>query len=1274
MNSLGDAISAADGIHARIHAELQRSDNRVQNAQEAKDSAEARQMATSALKSTIKFVESSISKLRAANVPRSCRTQAQKAITPQKNIPQASLEAEAELPEDGKQFLKQISGDEDDGFGSQAPNLEEMAEAIGPIMDNFDEVLQKPYLNNHSAVVNTVPVLGLKGGNQIMYLSVDADSHGINESWKPFGPLPGDAANDPSKVHFFPYKGNLYVAHGQTAWKKSPRARDDPILKEANNDWSKMYVNEWVKVGDDVLPSTDLQSVIPFAKLDDGGDVMSFDLLILEKSGTIKILAKDDIYPSNSWETMSHEGAGSPPKWTRIAYYNQKLIGLDDGNKTWDITVDIGKRSYKPANQVSIDRVTDFTATDTGLVVIREDNYVYRRQVEAPTGGSSEPTDEKQAIALDAAWQEIDQAIIWSDDLFNTLESSRRRRGRLCPHSYIKSRLDLEQQLTLLRDKLKGLEGHPKRSAGGLALGVIGLFFGANPTILKAAGALFVASVVAAVTLGQKISELAKAIADTEAQIRVTSQAIDELSSIVTNYTNLDEMYKQMTAFWGGLNLTAGRVEAFEEAILKQLGKERLSTPANIISARDAMGRILKGADKYLQVLIEQGIELPPKVQVATSYTDLLNSKPPVLLALSFVELVSLRTQEVKDGIQLLARRDFSAYRQRMRNAKAVALLATAAKRRERILTDNWYDIALLQANSEMFALPARNDMKTGDSEYLLMVLRTKQAGLLTVQCLGAVEQMCLKIQDLLDKYPEGQATLEISDPLLDEAIEFCSQAGTWAVMAHNEFAKINQIARDYQNTLEREIREFEIKIQIHRAAMEEEKKECERDYPPPWWTDGRASWISLQKGYVEMRYNWFIIGPIEKNDIAPRRESQKSGIIFDGNSLTWKEMVEKVNGATGEIALSLDRIKKWISMDPVRMKRILDAKWKDIAADTALVREILAGFMLVLKATIASGSDHDHMLDVLSLSPTVIKTISDQTRQLNATVQAIDEAMRLPHVRGLVGQCDNAGSQKTSVLDILAATRNGMTQMTALQGESTRALQLMGSRQRFAIQDVVKGKMSLREFVEYNIDSAVPAQKAAAAAVNQWRDISTQYKSCLHYAQMTLRAMENRLDKIQAELRTAKDKDHARNVKLLADMITQAVLSGEVFMPTKASIQLSAALDTATARNWTFVRTSYIVRTILEALPAAEIDQLVDTFSGLKFELASVVEHLKKLVPVLSPVGEGAEMLESLSLKMTDRMRALLNDGNVVQQLKLTEDDGRKIEQSWIQISMVQN
>lgn len=773
---------------------------------------------------------------------------------------------------------------------------------------------------------------------------------------------------------------------------------------------------------------------------------------------------------------------------------------------------------------------------------------------------------------------------------------------------------------------------------------------------------------VAAISLGQQIAEMRKAITDTEAQIEVTERAITELSSIVQNYSNLDEMYGKMTAFWGTLYLTSERVDAFEEAIMKLIGRGRLSSPANIIAAQQAMARILAAANKYLQVLVEQGIELP-QMKVSTSYTALLESKPSVLLALSFLELNSLRTQEIKEGVRLLASRDIAAYRQRLRNAKAIALLATAAKRRERILSDSWYNVALLQANAEMFELSSRNDSKHGGDEYNDMVSKTRMVARGTIQFLESVEELCQKIQDLLNKYSGDQQIIQVDDPILDEAIELCIEARAQAGCAHNGFAEINEVARIFQNRLQREIEKFNIIIQQHRAAEAEERDQAKKEYPPVWWTQSRAAWIAYLQGQIGFKYN-YIVGTIEKNDINPRRDAQQSGSKFDGNSLTWKEMVTKVNGATGEIALSLDRIKKWISMDPERMKRILDAKWKLIAADTAVVREILEGYTRALRATLVHGPDHDRLVTVVSLSPMITDGIASQGTRLDTAIAKVDRAMRLPQVRGLMGVCEDDGSRRASLLEALAATRNGLAEMTALMEKGVRTLTLMGSRQRYAVQDVVQGKMSLREFVEYNIDSAAPAIRAAAAAAERWHALSTSYKRCMDYVRMTVNVVERRLSDAKAPINVPdgdkKVKEHTKVYGILADAITQTFVSGSVFMPVPASIQICAALNVANARGWSTSKTSYAVRTVLETLPREEIEQLVNKFTELKSELDSAVQQLEELMPVLAPVGDGANQLASLAEEMVDRMRALLNDGNMVDQVKLTEEDARKIEESW--------
>ena len=93
----------------------------------------------SAVNNGISFVESALFKLRAGKNLSSRQAKKQKkelakALKFQNPIPSS-------LPPEAVEFLKATSGDEEDGFGAPAKELDEMANAIGPIMNNFDEVL-----------------------------------------------------------------------------------------------------------------------------------------------------------------------------------------------------------------------------------------------------------------------------------------------------------------------------------------------------------------------------------------------------------------------------------------------------------------------------------------------------------------------------------------------------------------------------------------------------------------------------------------------------------------------------------------------------------------------------------------------------------------------------------------------------------------------------------------------------------------------------------------------------------------------------------------------------------------------------------------------------------------------------------------------------------------------------------------------------------------------------------------------------------------------------
>ncbi|KAI9647307.1 hypothetical protein NHQ30_003691 [Ciborinia camelliae] len=1387
MEGLGDAIYAVDGIHSRIHAELQRSDNRVQNEKEAEESEAARKMvsnlwtlpslsfaeAVSALDNAISFVQSAIFKLRATNNRPARRKKTRKCDVLSKSLGSNKVSVVEELPPDAEDFLKAISADDYEGFGAQAKDLDKMATDIGPIMDNFDEVLSKPYLDNHSAVLNTVPVLGLKDSNQIMYLSVQADGtkkNGIGQAWKPFGLLPdGLSVSDPSQVHFFPYKGNLYVSIGLAVWQKTHRAQGDPILKEANNDWSKMYVDNWTKIGDNVLPATNLLNVIPFATLETGGETVRFDLLILKNDGTIEVLHEDSIYPSNTWDTLSYNGEGNAPKWTRIAFWDEKVIALDEANSIWNLTVDFEQLKYSRSDSLTIPKVTDFTATDLGLVVTQEDNYVYRREVGNPPQGSTEPTiqwkkilhrdgvsrlgpaspgvmldlnaltkalksryitaqqavmgpinivgacaesyefhmefvlemqkewadargdEEKQEKALEAAWVELDQAIIWSDALSETLGDSEVDVAAMSQQlSLVKK--DLNSQLTVLEDKLVGLKrtleaqneemsklkaafwGAVAGALFGLALAIIGMYFGANPTILKLAGALFFAGISAAVALRAKITELAKAIADTESQIRVTEQAIEELNSIVTNFNNLDEMYKDMTGFWGLLNSTALRVEAFNDTILKKIGNKRFSSPAEIMAALEAIRKMLSGTNIYLEVLLKQGIPIPTNLVTASmSYADLQCSDSMSLLTISAAEFDFLHNQEVKKAIQLQAGRNFPGYRHGMHTAKVISMLTSMARRRERIQSEGWYDVHSLLVHSGMFTLP-QWVTRAGSDKYDQLIDKTRGAASTTINCLQTISEICQKIQELLDKYEGDQEIFQVDDPLISEALDLCAMARTHATYANNGFVDINHIARDYQQELEREIGVFEDDIRKERAAADEEIERWQRSTPPPppyWPYDGNTWRMSMIAGT-----QWRLalkIAEITNKNIAPRRAKQGSGAIFEGDSLTWQEMVENVSFSLGDISLSLQRIITWVTIDPVKMKALLDRKWDVIAKDTIAVLEILRAFQLsriTNIAAITSGPDHGHMVDVLSLSPAIIPRINGQPCEFTSVITMIDHLMCLPSISSLVGYWDASYSQESNVLEVLAEMRNGIAEIIALRTKGARVLKLMGSRQRFVVEEVVQGGMTLEEFVEYSIQSATPLQKAAKSAAAQWSVLFARFNDSLEATKTASGIVEKHLAEIDFDLEKLNSKQRTKTIKRVAEIIAVAFASANLFVSTKAGIQLSAALNRRVVPGWSLNQSSYSIRTILETLPLGQLSEVITKLTSLKPGLDRAVQDLEKLVPVLAKLGDASTRFETFSSEMIDGLIGLLDDGNMIRYMKLTEKDGLKIKQSWTEAS----
>ncbi|KAI1496683.1 hypothetical protein F5X99DRAFT_424351 [Biscogniauxia marginata] len=400
MESISYAIASADRVRDFIHAEVKATDNKVTNDQEAAESKAAKAKAVSALRSTITLVDSTLAKLRAVKKPQA--TGPKKSIKATEALEHTRVSAVIlgrSLPDNAKSLLLAMSPDSKKGLGSQTQSLEDMANAIEPIVTSFDDVLTKPYLDNFSATLNTVPVVGLKN-NQIMYLATKLDTlskSSTKDEWTYFGSLPdGVTLDSKNNVHLFPYKGDFCISAGTAVWRRRHRDKEDPILQEAVGNWPKMYLDRWEKIGDKVLAAANLCSVVPFAVLSADRNQADFHLLILQQDGSIKMLSGDDIYPSNSWDTISYQkgddGPAHAPNWTRMAYWNNSVVAVDDQNNTWTLYVDFKQGTYTIGDKTPIQPTTEFTATDIGPVAVQADGYLYKRFVQDPPSDGQEPS------------------------------------------------------------------------------------------------------------------------------------------------------------------------------------------------------------------------------------------------------------------------------------------------------------------------------------------------------------------------------------------------------------------------------------------------------------------------------------------------------------------------------------------------------------------------------------------------------------------------------------------------------------------------------------------------------------------------------------------------------------------------------------------------------------------------------------------------------------------------------------------------------------------
>lgn len=273
-----------------------------------------------------------------------------------------------------------------DGLKIQADTVTDMAARIKPVLENYDEVLKLPYLDQFRANLEAAPMMCYKDGN-ICYLktALASDNTSISYDWAVFSALPAGAPSvtPQTSLQVFPFQGQLYLSIGKMLWVKKVRSKDDPVAQAAVNDFPKIYYDQWEVASN--LPSDNYKCIVPYAtmKSGDAGNVIA-RLFMLDGDGKIKMLTTDSVPAQQTWVEMTAKG--TLPAWKSIAFFNADVYALSQDGKLFKLTMNVDTKTFTFAEDVGVmpENITEMSGNDRGIVVV-SNGILKNRLIDANT-------------------------------------------------------------------------------------------------------------------------------------------------------------------------------------------------------------------------------------------------------------------------------------------------------------------------------------------------------------------------------------------------------------------------------------------------------------------------------------------------------------------------------------------------------------------------------------------------------------------------------------------------------------------------------------------------------------------------------------------------------------------------------------------------------------------------------------------------------------------------------------------------------------------------
>lgn len=174
----------------------------------------------------------------------------------------------------------------------------------------------------------------------------------------------------------------------------------DATRVDAKNNWPKLFIDGWKKVGDKCLPTDNLVTVATHAAGTTADAVPTFSLFVAGPDGRLKVFKGNDLVDNISFNDVkiTSKSKAIDVKWKQLCYYAGKLFGIDTGSFSWNITVDSKDPTKVDIKDKTLQASTDgLSSNEQGLVALRN-KKLWRQKV------SKAVDNEEMATKEDTAW------------------------------------------------------------------------------------------------------------------------------------------------------------------------------------------------------------------------------------------------------------------------------------------------------------------------------------------------------------------------------------------------------------------------------------------------------------------------------------------------------------------------------------------------------------------------------------------------------------------------------------------------------------------------------------------------------------------------------------------------------------------------------------------------------------------------------------------------------------------------------------------------------